>query len=182
LVLNSDNCDGILAKVQPPIRTKEDNEALWQGIREGVIDSVGTDHAAARSEQKGESIWNAGLGIPGIAHWLQIMLSEGVNKGRISLEKLVEVCCYNPAFLHGLTPKKGLIAVGSDADLVIVDLEKEVVAGPSPPYTGTDFNVYEGWKFKGCAILTIVRGKVVMQDGKVVGTPGFGRYNPARTR
>ena len=110
------------------------------------------------------------------------MLSEGVNKGRISLEKLVEVCCYNPAKIYGLTPRKGVIRVGSDADLVIVDLNKEVQVGETPTYSDTDFTVYAGWRMKGGPVLTMVRGNVVMEEGKIVAQPGIGRYIPARAK
>ena len=179
LVLNVDNTDTVLAKVQPPIRTVEDNETLWQGIRNGAITLVGTDHIPRCKGDKQE-LWTASPGIPGIECWLPIMLSEGVNKGRISLEKLVQVCCYNPAKVCGIAPQKGTIAIGSDADLVVVDLNKEATVGGKPVHGTSDFNPYAGFKFKGWPVLTMLRGKVIMEDGKVVGSPGYGRYHPAK--
>jgi dihydropyrimidinase len=177
LVLNTDNTDKILSKVNPPIRHKEDNEALWQALRDGVIDFVATDHGAPVKAEKTD-FWHA-LGLAGIETMLPIMLSEGVNKGRITLERLVEVCCYNPAKKYGLIPRKGTIGIGSDADLVIVDLNKKNKVNAENFYSRADFSCYEGWELQGWPVLTMVRGNIVIKDGKVVGEPGFGRFIPA---
>ncbi len=114
--------------------------------------------------------------------WLGILLSEGVNKGIISLEKLVEVSCYNPAKIFGLTPEKGMIEVGSDADLTIVDLNKEVIVGERPVYSDTDFNIFSGWQLKGWPVLTMLRGNVVMEQGEIVGHSGQEKYLPSKNR
>ena len=182
LVLNVDNTDKVLSKVNPPIRTKEDNERLWEGIRDGIITVVGTDHSPRRKQDKGDNLWTALMGIPGVESFLPVMLSEGVNKGRISLEKLVELCCYNPAKVCGIAPEKGTIAVGSDADLVIIDLSKEATVGDRPEFGGSDFTPYAGFKFKGWPVLTMLRGNVIMEEGKVVGAPGLGQYYPAKVK
>ncbi|MFQ5852507.1 MAG: dihydroorotase family protein [Candidatus Binatia bacterium] len=181
LVLNVDNTDKVLSKVNPPIRTKEDNETLWEGIRDGVISVVASDHAPVPKQYK-KDLWTARMGISVVESWLPAMLSEGVNKKRISLEKLVEVCCYNPARIYGLTPEKGVIAVGSDADLVIVDLNKEAVVAEKPAYSGTDFTPFADMKFKGWPILTMVRGNVVMEEGRIVGKPGGGKFMPSKAK
>jgi dihydroorotase-like cyclic amidohydrolase len=175
LVLNVGNVDRILGKLTPPIRTEEDNKMLWDGIREGVISTVGTDHCVIRKEDKRE-FWSAEGALPGAETWLPIMLSEGVNKGRISLEKLVEVCCSNPAKVFGLFPKKGIIAIGSDADLTIIDLNKEAIVDNKGVYTMSDFSLYADWKLKGWPVLTMLRGNIIMEQGKVIGKPGYGRY------
>jgi dihydroorotase-like cyclic amidohydrolase len=180
LVLNTDNTDRILSKTNPPIRHKDDNETLWSAVKDGVIDVVATDHGAVPRTHKTD-FWTA-LGMGGVETWLPIMLSEGVNKGRITLERLVQVCCYNPARKYGLTPRKGMISVGSDADLVIVDLNKKRKVSAKSFYSKGDFSCYEGWDLQGWPILTMMRGKVVMEDGKVVGRPGFGRFIPAKIR
>ena len=181
LALNVHNTDRVLSKVNPPIRGPEDNERLWGGIRDGVISVVATDHAPVLKRYK-TNLWDALVGIGGIGTWLPVMLSEGVNKGRISLEKLVEVCCYNPARIYGLAPRKGMLLVGCDADLVVIDLEKETVVPKKPAYSLSDFSILAGWKLKGWPILTMVRGKIVAQDGKVVSKPGFGRYISAENQ
>lgn len=183
LVLNTDNTDKFVSKVNPPIRHKEDNEALWQAIKDEVIDFVGTDHSPVSRPQRGTDFWRAPVGMAGVETWLPIMLSEGVNKGRITLKRLVEVCCYNPAEKYGLTPRKGMIAVGSDADLVIVDLYKKAKVNGKDLYTQAgDFSCYDGWELKGWPILTMIRGKVVMEEGKVVGRPGFGKFIPTKLK
>ena len=105
------------------------------------------------------------------------MLSEGVNKGRISLEKLVEVCCYNPAKIFGLLPKKGNISVGADADLVIADLDKKVkLTADMLHCPHCDWTIYEGWEFKGWPTMIILRGNIIVQEGKILGKPGMGQY------
>ena len=123
---------------------------------------------------------NATVGIPGAGTFLPLMLSEGVNKGRISLEKLVDVCCFAPAKEFGLAPDKGIISIGSDADLVLIDLKKESVVPEDPVYSGSDLSPFEGWKIKGWPILTMLRGSVVAKDGKIVGKRGYGRFISAR--
>jgi len=180
LIFNVDNTDRILSKVNPPIRTKEDNDRLWKGIKDGVISVVATDHAPSCKKHKPD-FWT-GMGFTTAESWLPIMLSEGVNKGRISLEKLVEVCCYNPARIFGLFPKKGVLAVGSDADLVIVDLNREATVVERPVYSGADYTPYAGLKFKGWPILTMLRGSIIMNEGTVIGKSGFGRYIPAKAK
>jgi dihydroorotase (multifunctional complex type) len=182
LVLNTENTDKMLSKVNPPIRRKEDNEALWKGIADGIITFMGTDHAPVDKAQKGTDFWRAVVGMAGLETWLPIMLSEGVNKGRITLEKLVEICCYNPAVKYCLAPKKGTIAVGSDADLVIVDLDKKAKVNAKNMYTRAGYSVYEGWEFKGWPVMTMLRGKVIAQENKIVGDAGFGRYVPAKVK
>jgi dihydropyrimidinase len=180
LLLNTDNTDKVISKVNPPIRQKEDNEALWKALQNGIINYVATDHGSEIKANKTD-FWRA-LGLPGIETLLPLMLSEGVNKGRITLERLVEVCCYNPAKKYGLVPRKGMISVGSDADIVIVDLTKKQKVDAKKFYGRADFSCYEGWELQGWPILTMVRGKVVMEDGKILGKPGFGRFIAAKVK
>ena len=179
LIGNTDNVDRVLSKVNPPIREPEDNRKLWEAVRDGTIDVVATDHAPVPKALK-NNLWDATVGIPGAETFLPLMLSEGVNKGRISLEKLVDVCCFTPASKFGLTPQKGTISVGSDADLVLIDLEKEAVGAEKPIYSAGDFSIFAGRKIKGWPILTMLRGSIVSKDGKVVGETGYGKYIPGR--
>ncbi len=109
---------------------------------------------------------------------LPMLLSEGVSKRGLSLERVVEITSYNPARYFGVYPQKGTISVGSDADIVIVDLNKKVkwnVGMVSPPSVA-DWSIYDGWEFKGWPICTILRGKVVAEEGKIVAEPSVGRY------
>jgi len=96
------------------------------------------------------------------------------------LEKLVDVCCFRPARKFGLTPRKGTISIGSDADLVLIDLEKEAVVPEKPVYSDTDFSIFAGRKIKGWPILTMLRGRIVAKEGKVIGESGYGKYIPGR--
>lgn len=176
LVLNIDSPIGSLGKVNPPLRSREHNEALWQALANGDLDTVGSDTAVPKVENKRGDIWTALPGFGGAAMILPILLSEGVHKGRISLERVVEVTSYNVANVFNLYPRKGTIMVGSDADLAIVDLNLEKVVTPEVLQSWADFSVYDGWKVKGWPVMTFVRGKVVMRDGQVVGPRGHGQY------
>lgn len=183
LTHNSEEAEAVLkdnpsfANVNPPLRDKASNEKLWKGLRDGIIECVGSDHSAMTVEQKGKDIWNAPMGLGNVAEMiLPVMLSEGVNKGRLSINKVVEVCCSNPARVFGVYPRKGTISAGSDADMVIVDLEKRVKVTPAALHSVTDWSIYDGWEFKGWPVLTILRGKVIVEDGVILGSPGNGRY------
>lgn len=179
LTQNTDTVDPVLSKVNPPIREPEDNEKLWEALRDGSIDVVATDHAPVPKSMK-QNFWDATVGMPGSETLLPLMLSEGVNKGRISLEKLVAVCCFNPARKFGLAPRKGTLDIGADADLVLVDLEKEAVAPEQPVYSNSDFSTVAGKKIKGWPVLTMLRGKIIARDGEVSGAKGYGRYVPGQ--
>ncbi len=175
LTLNTNNTDRVLSKANPPMREEEDNSKLWDAIRDGIISVVATDHAPVPRELK-KNLWDGIPGIPGAETFLPLMLSEGVNKGRISLQKMVEVCCYNPAKIFGLYPSKGSISVGSDADLVVVDLNKEDSVDEGSLYSGSDFSPFAGWRLKGWPTLVMLRGQVVSEERKTTVEPGFGKY------
>jgi len=167
---------GSLGKVNPPLRDIEDQEALWRGIANGFIDTIGSDHCPFTKEDKPDSIWEARTGFPGSATILPILLSEGVHKKRISLERVVEMTSFNPSRIFNLFPRKGTIQVGSDADLCIVDLDLSKKVDPRLLHGVSDFSVYDGWTLKGWPVLTMVRGKAVMRDGEIVGSRGHGRF------
>jgi dihydropyrimidinase len=166
---------GILAKVNPPLREQEDIDFLWKSIADGDIDTVGTDHCLLRKSQK-KDLWSAVPGFPGVTMLLPVLLSEGVNKGRITLEKVAEVASYNTAKIFGLYPTKGTIAVGSDADFAVVDLDLEKTVTTELLQSAADFSIYEGWTVKGWPVMTILRGEVIMEDGKVMDKKGYGKY------
>lgn len=168
---------GSVAKVIPPLRDEEDIDRMWEAIKLGIVECIGTDNISAMKKNK-QNIWTASGGNPGIEHFLPIMLSEGVNKGRISLEKMVEVCCANNAKAMGIYPKKGVISIGSDADLVIIDLNKRVKLSSETQHMLSDYCFWEGWEVKGYPVLTILRGNVVMENGKLAAQPGVGKYLP----
>ncbi|UCH23895.1 MAG: amidohydrolase family protein [Deltaproteobacteria bacterium] len=179
LTLNTDNTDRVLSKVNPPIREPEDNQALWEALRDGTLNVVATDHAPVPKALK-NNLWDATPGIPGAEMFLPLMLSEGVNKGRISLERLVDVCCYRPAKQFGLAPRKGTLSIGSDADLAIIDLNKEAEAPQKPVYSNSDYSIVAGRIIKGWPKMTMLRGHIIAQDGNVIAETGDGRYIPGR--
>jgi dihydropyrimidinase len=126
------------------------------------------------NEIGGRDIWDTEGGIPGSGTILPVLLSEGVNKGRISLERVVEVCSFNPARTFGLVPRKGTITPGADADLVLVDLDRRVTM--TPELLHADIVLHEGWEMQGWPTLTMVRGEIVMENGEVTAKPGVGTY------
>jgi dihydropyrimidinase len=176
LTLTKDDPLGNLGKVNPPLRSPEDIDALWKGISEGLIDTIGSDHCPFRKEDKEGTIWDARTGFPGSATLLPILLSEGVHKRGISLEKVAEIASLNPARIFNLFPRKGTIQVGSDADLCIVDMNLSKRVEPTMLQGHSDFSVYEGWTLKGWPVMTMVRGSMVMKDGHIVGPKGHGRF------
>lgn len=171
----------ITGKVVPPIRSKSDQQSMWSALRNGLVDTIGTDHVANRLDLKtGEGdIWSALAGFPGIATMLPVLLSYGVNQDRIGIERVAEVTSYNTARIFGMYPKKGTIQPGSDADLTIVDLEIEKTVSPDLLQSYADYTIYDGHKLKGWPIMTIVRGKIVMEEGKVhTDALGHGEFVP----
>ncbi len=166
-----------VACVNPPLRSASDNERLWEGIRNGQITTIGSDLAPSTLEMKGDNIWEAPMGLGNNSPMiLPVLLSEGVNKGRISLQKLVEICAYNPAQIFNV-PQKGNLVVGNDADIVLVDLEKKVTVDGKNLNSMCGWSIYDGWEFTGWPVMTILRGEVLVEDGKPVGKQG-GRYLP----
>jgi dihydropyrimidinase len=164
-------------KVIPPLRSKDDQLALWNALKNGKIDCIGSDHVANRLNDKlaDNTVLNALAGFPGIATILPVMLSEGVNKNRITLEQLVMLTSYNAAKIFSLSDK-GNMLVGYDADLTIIDLDKEIRVSSDILNSYSDYTIYDGVILKGWPILTMVRGNIVMEDGMVVGKVGYGRY------
>ncbi|MBI3964379.1 MAG: amidohydrolase family protein [Chloroflexi bacterium] len=178
LTNTKDDPIGTLGKINPPLRSRADLEALWEAIADGTVDTIGSDHVARPLEKKRGSIWTATAAFPGTGTILPVLLSEGVNRRGIALERVVEICSTNPARIFGLYPRKGSLQIGSDADLTIVDLGLERTVTPELLYSFAGFSLYDGQTLKGWPVQTIVRGQVVMNDGQIVGQPGHGRYLP----
>ena len=166
------------ACVNPPLRDKASNARLWEGIADGTIQCVGSDLAPTTLAMKGDDIWNAPMGLGNTSELLlPVMLSEGVNKGRISLEQVAEVCALNPARVFGIYPRKGRLAVGADADIVIVDLDKEVTVKTENLRSMCDWSIYDGWTLKGWPVHTVLRGRVIVGEGEPEALqPGQGMY------
>ncbi|HLI10312.1 MAG TPA: amidohydrolase family protein [Alphaproteobacteria bacterium] len=167
---------GTVGKANPPLKTKDDVEALWAALADGTIEVVGADHVARKRATKEKNIWQASQGFPGTATILPILLSEGYHKRGLSLQRIAQVLTSNPARIFGLANRKGDIFPGADADLTIVDLKREHMVRAEELGSYADYSLYEGWSLKGWPIATIVRGKLVMADGEVVGPPGWGKF------
>lgn len=176
---------GNLAKIAPPLRYEEDLEAMWHGCEHGIVDVIGSDHASysrKAKEQKKPNIFDAIFGIPGVENTLSLIYQEGVNKGRITLNRMVELLSENPARIFGIWPKKGILQVGSDADILIFDPDYQHTITASTHHSNADYTVYEGWECKGGAILTMLRGKIISEKGELKGKPGYGHFLPRKPK
>jgi allantoinase len=173
LLLNREHLEklGTIAKTSPPIREKKDNASLWDCLRNNTIDFVASDHAPCKREEKKKGLFDAYSGIPGVQTLLPLMISEGCNKKRISLERLVEITSTAPAKRYGLYPKKGCLRIGSDADLVATDLKKEWELKNEDLLSKNALSPFDGWKLKGRVEKTFLRGKLVY-DGEVLERSG----------
>jgi allantoinase len=169
---------GPYAKVDPPLRSKYDQVRLWEGLNNGTIDVLASDHAPYTKEEKErgfDNIYDAPSGGVVIESSLPLML-DAVNNDKISLERLVEVFSSNPAQINGLYPVKGDLLVGADADIVICDMDMPFHIKGENLQTIQKITPYEDMKGKGVPIMTLVRGKVIYKDGQVVGKPGYGVF------
>jgi dihydropyrimidinase len=154
-------------KINVPLRDRATHETLWKALASGVIDCIGSDHVAhtrSRESMETGNVWTTISGFPSrVEGMLPMMLSEGVNQGRISVERLAQVASENPARIFGLYPKKGAIIPGADADVVVVDLKRRATITKALLHTVTPWSVYEGREVTGWPVMTVVRGTIVME-------------------
>ena len=177
LSLSYDKQEGYLAKVMPPIRTENDNKAVWNALSKNQIDTIGTDHVANQLKLKlaGDDVWGALAGFPGIGTVIPILLNDGVNQNRITLEQFVQFTSQNAAKIFGMYPQKGTLEKNSDADITMIDLKREKKV-TSDLFGGfSDYIVYEGRNLKGWPVKTIVRGEIVADDFEIIGKLGHGK-------
>jgi dihydropyrimidinase len=163
---------------QPPLRTAEDREALWAALADGTIHTMGSDHAPWRAADKMDPRHTLDKVRPGVAEldsMMPMLVSEGVVRRGLPLERLVALTAANPARLFGLYPRKGTIAVGSDADLVVWDLGRRRAIRAADMRSRSDYSPYEGTEVTGWPVLTVRRGEVVFEDGQLLGTAGSGQ-------
>lgn len=182
LGIASDDPNGFLVKMVPPVRTKDHHDALWQGFREGSINTVGTDNTSRmRASKKPEAgLHGARPGLPVLGTHLPALLHYGRLRG-VPLELLVDRATRSPAKVYGIYPQKGTIAVGSDADLTIVDLDLERTVRAEELNGMSDFSPFEGKELRGWPVATIKGGEIIAQDGKIVGKRN-GRYLPREAK
>ncbi len=165
--------------MSPPLRGREDQEALWSGLADGTLQVVGSDHCPFRTDQKKlglEAFNKIPNGGPGVETLLPLLYSEGVVKGRLSMERLVDIVSEGPAKLFGLYPRKGAVMPGSDADLLIIDPDRELSLSADALHMNLDYTLYEGFKVKGYPMVTISKGKVICLDGQFLGKAGDGEF------
>jgi dihydropyrimidinase len=161
----------------PPLREITDLEALWRGLRQGTLDTVGSDHAAWTLAQKvatSADLNQLPVGLPGIEIQTRAIFSEGVSKGRISAQRFVQVMSTEPARLLGLAPRKGTIAPGSDADLILIDPRRRETIRFADLHSRCGYEPCEGLECVGWPVLTIARGEIIVREGQFLGQPGRG--------
>ena len=177
---------GAYAKCNPPLRSRENVEKLWNYVMDGTIDTIGSDHGPYRDEEKTKEgdFFKELCGFGGFDGLLPSMLTEGVNKRGLPLERLADLTSGNAAKIMGLYPKKGSLLPGTDADIVVVDLNEEWTFDGKKSFSKTksDKNVYHGMDMKGRVKQTWVRGKLVYRDGSITGKAGYGQYVPRQSR
>lgn len=176
LLLNDSKYEGSFEKtaafvLSPPLRKKEDNEALWKAIINNTIQTIGTDHCPFTLEQKKEGLSDFRKipnGAGGVEHRLALLYTYGVLQNKLSINKFVDLISTRTAKIFGLYPQKGVIAVGSDADLVIWDPDKKTVILSKTHHQNCDINIFEGFETKGAAKFMIIKGEIVLKNGKLV--------------
>ncbi|MBI1860572.1 MAG: dihydropyrimidinase [Deltaproteobacteria bacterium] len=169
--------------MSPPIRKPKDQTALWNGIDQGLVHTVATDHCPFCLDQKAmgkDDFSKIPNGAPGIEHRMELMHSEGVVKNRITLNRFVDLNCTAPAKIFGLYPKKGSLSVGSDADIVIFDPKVQHTISQSTHHMRCDYSAYEGWKVQGKVRTVYLRGTCAIDKGQVLIGKGFGQYLPRK--
>lgn len=180
--------DGHLNMMSPPLRSEKDLNKLWEGLADGTLTIIGSDNCTFTREIKEQNLevnedgsvkpdfTKVISGSCGVEERLALLISEGINKGRISWNQLVKMTSLNPAKTFGLYPQKGAIQVGFDADMVIVDPEKEVTLSDETLHYGIGYTIYQGITPKGWPVMTIRRGDILVEDGKFLGEKGSGQF------
>ena len=186
--------DGAKWICSPPMRAKEDNARLWEGLSDGVLQTIGTDHcpfffdgtkpivyegseiAIPGKELGKDDFTKIPNGLPGIQDRMPVLWTQGVGTGRITANQFVAYMCTNPARIFGLYPRKGALLEGSDADIVIWDAEKKVKYGVAMSHQRTDYNLYEGWELTGYPEKVFLRGQMIVDGDEWKGRKGMGQF------
>jgi len=177
--LYENDIEGAKWVMSPPLREKKDQQALWSGINQGLIQVVGTDHCPFMWEQKlmgKDDFSKIPNGHPAIEHRMELLYSEGVKKGKISLTKFVEISATNAAKIFGMYPRKGTIAIGSDADIVVFDPNIEHTISVETHHMNCDYSSYEGKKVTGKTETVILRGEIAIENNACLLKPGSGKF------
>jgi dihydropyrimidinase len=180
--LERPNFEGAKYVYTPPPRAKENHEVLWRAVENDVLSVISTDHCAflwdGQKTIGRDDFSKIPNGAPGLENRLQMIHEFGVRAGRISLNRMVELLSTNPAKYFGLYPRKGTIAVGSDADLVVFDPERKVTISAATHHSKSDYNLFEGTEVTGAPQVVLLRGRVLVESDELVGQPGVGEFVP----
>jgi dihydropyrimidinase len=183
--LDLEGMDGAKFCCSPPPRDKPSQEAMWRGITNGTFQIVSSDHAPFRFDESGKLIHGKDSpfkkipnGIPGLEVRMPLLFSEGVHRNRIDIHKFIDLTCTQPAKIFGLLPRKGTVAIGSDADLAIWDPNKEVVIRAGQLHDKAGYSPYEGRRVRGWPVTVISRGRVVVHENRLQAEPGSGKFIP----
>jgi dihydropyrimidinase len=178
--LEKPNFEGAKYVYTPPPRAKENQEILWNAVRTNVLQAISTDHCAylfdGQKDAGKDDFRQIPNGGPGLENRLQMIHQFGVREGRISLNRMVELLCTNPAKLFGLYPRKGTLAVGSDADVVVFDPDKRTTISASTHHSRSDYNLYEGTEVQGSPEIVLLRGSVIVDGMELLAKPGSGQF------
>jgi len=183
LLLNSERYEEIEAikyYVAPPLRPAWHQEMLWKALNSGDIQAIGSDHAAfsylGQKDAGKDNFVQAPRGLSGVQERMAAVSSAGIHSGKASIHRLIDLLCTTPAKLFGLFPRKGTIAVGSDADLVVYDPRTDLILSKGLALSRVDYCAYEGMRTHGSPWLVIQRGRIISREGKVMGRPGGGEF------
>ena len=176
--------EGAKFVMSPPLRTEADRAALWTGLSAGEVNTVGTDHCPffyeTQKTRGRDNFTRIPGGAPGIETRLSLLFTHGVRAGRLALERWVEVCCTEPARRFGLAPRKGTLAVGADADVVVFDPERHVTLSVETLHQNVDYCPYEGWEVRGYPVMVLSRGEAIVRRGEFAGAAGRGSFLHSR--
>ncbi|MBF9220942.1 dihydropyrimidinase [Hymenobacter ruricola] len=177
--LYEDEANGAKVVMSPPLREKKDQATLWAGLNQGLVNVVGTDHCPFMWEQKlmgKDDFSKIPNGHPAVEHRMELLFSEGVQKGKITLQKFVEVTSTNAAKIFGVFPRKGTISIGADADLVVIDPQKKHTISAATHHMNVDYSAYEGWELTGKIDTVLLRGQVAVAAGETKVQKGYGQF------
>ena len=173
------NFEGAKWVMSPPLRQKKDQDTLWAGINQGLVQVVATDHCPFKWEQKlmgKDDFFKIPNGHPAIENRMELLFSEGVQKGKISLNRFVEVSSTNAAKIFGMFPKKGTISVGSDADIILIDPFEKHTISAATHHMNVDYSGYEGWELTGKVKTVLLRGQIAIENNECKIQKGYGKF------
>lgn len=182
-LLLTDECyereDGLKYIMAPPLRKKADNEALWKAVGNGQVDVIATDHCPFNLEQKmqgKDNFTKAPGGAAGVEERVRLIFTNGVSKGKMSINQFVQLLCENPAKIFGIYPKKGAIIPNADADIIILNPNKEDILTKSKLHSACDYTPYENFKVSCSIDYVLSRGKLIVKDNEFIGEKGYGKF------